>query len=292
MAPTTTTSPLLEPAPFRPSQASPNLEIMVDLVEDAFRESSCNLLSTRFNGILSGLLGKPGAEQILLGVQELIHRGEPAGARYLAAFLDVTTPGARLIPRVQGFTSSRRFKLRLESDKRELNPFQAEWLRRAEQVGREATDLLLVLGVNPRGNPDRPGKEPPWPAWRRCFLTFLDDIVAGRELMGESRKLMAELICLETDAWQERTSNLAGIVDPFNTDAVRRILPILKEVDSQVQDLRQLIRWVEEGNDRAAFTNQVSCALEVMDERDNERLRSLINSRPQLGSLAALSSGL
>jgi len=289
---TATTSPILDQAPVRPVQSSPNPEIMVDLVEMAFTQSACNLLSASFHSLLAGHLGKPGAEQILLAVQELIYRGEAAGARYLAAFLDVTTPGARLIPQIQEFTSSRRFKLLLEADQRPANPFQSEWLRRAEKVSRETSDLLDILGVDPGYDDDRPGREAPWPAWRRCFLTFLEDVVAGKELMPDSRTLMADMIRLETDAWQERTSNLAGTVNPYNTAAVQRILPILSNSDSMVQDLRQLIRWIEEGNDRAAFTNQVSCALEVMDERDHNRLRTLIDETPGLTNLAALSKGL
>jgi len=116
--------------------------------------------------------------------------------------------------------------------------------------------------------------------------------VAGRQLMPDARQLMADLIRLETDAWQERTSNLAGTVNPFNTAAVQRILPILSNADSQVQDLRQLISWVEKGDDQAAFTNRVSCALDVMDDRDHGRLRALINETPSLANLAKLSKGL
>jgi hypothetical protein len=292
LGPTTTTSPLLEPAPARPPRSTPSPEVLVDLVDMAFSERACNLLSARFHTMLAGHLGKPGAEQVLLGVQELVSRGEAAGARFLAAFLDVTTPGARLIPLIQGFTSSRRVKLQLTADSRPANPMQTEWLRRAEQVSRETADLLDILGIEPFNDPDHPGREAPWPAWRRCFLHFLDDVIAGRGLMPDSRKLMAELIRLETDAWLERTSNLAGTVNPFNTAAVRRVLPVLSESDSLVHDLKQLGTWIEAGNDGAAFTNRVSCALEVMDESDHERLRDLIQQTPSLATLADLSQAL
>lgn len=265
---------------------------MVDLVEMAFTQNACNLLSTKFHGLLAGHLGKPSAVQILNAVQELIHKGDAAGARFLAAFLEVTTPGARLIPRIQDFSSARRYFYVLQSDSRPTSPQQGEWLRRAEVVSSQTQELLDVLGRDPAFDETHPGKETPWPAWRRCFLTFLEDIVAGRDLTQDARLLMAELIRLETDAWQERTSNLAGTVNPYNTVAVQRVLPILSTTDSQVQDLRQLIHWVEDGNDRAAFTNQVSSALEVMDDRDHNRLRKLIKDEPSLATLAALSAGL
>lgn len=289
---TTVSAPLLAPSPGRPELSAPSPELMVDLVELAFDHNACNLLSTRFHGLMAGHLGKPSAASLLMSVQELILKGESSGARYLAAFLDVTTPGARLIPRIQGFTSSRRYKLSLDADNRPENPFQTEWRRRFTQVSQDTAELLMVLGMEVGIDPGKPGRENPWPAWRRCFLTFLDDIVSGRELTDQARKLMAELIRLETDAWQERTSNLAGTVNPFNTAAVQRVLPILSATDSQVQDLRQLTRWIEEGNDRAAFTNQVSSALEVMDDRDHNRLRELIKTTPGLEVLASLSRGL
>ncbi len=285
-------SPLLIPEAQRPAGAMCSPEVLADLAELAFSHPAANLLSTRLHALLSAHLGKPGAVPLLLGLQEIILRGEPAGARLAAAFLDVTTPGARLIPRIQAFSSSRRLQLGLIQDGRPLNPFQKEWTRRLARASTESADLLDILGKSPDCDPDRPGQEPPWPQLRRCFRAFLEDVVAGRSLMPEARALMADLIRLETDAWQERSSRLAGTVDPFNPRAVQRILPILSSADSQVQDLRQLITWVEEGNDQAAFTNQVSCALEVMDDRDHQRLRDLIEKTPSLELLADLSRGL
>lgn len=292
MALQTETSPLLQPSVQRPPAAVPDPEVLADLVELAFGEPACNLLSARFHALLAGHLGKPGAAKVLLGVQELIHRGEAAGARFLAAFLEVSTPGARLVPRVQRFSSCRRLKTNLETDDRPNNPFQGEWLRRADEVSREASSLLAALGGEPAYDTTRPGREFPWPAWRRCFLNFLEDIVAGRDLMPEGRLLMAEMIRLEADAWQERTGNLAGNVNPYNAAAVRRVLPLLSKADSLVQDLHQLVSWIGAGDDQAAFTNRVSSALEVMDPRDHSRLRTLIAETPNLGSLAALSEGL
>nr|MEE4266648.1 hypothetical protein [Candidatus Krumholzibacteria bacterium] len=292
MPSTATSSPLLAAPAISSRDVVASPELLVDLVDMAFGQNACNLLSGRFHGLMAGHLGKPTAAKILMSVQELIVKGEPAGARFLAAFLDVTTPGARLIPRIQGFTSSRRFKAILDGDSRPENPFQTEWRRRFTQVSQDTRDLLMVLGMDVPGDPARPGHEEPWPGWRKCFLTFLDDMVTGRDLTDQARRLMAELVRLETDAWQERTSNLAGTVNPFNTAAVQRVLPILSATDSQVQDLRQMIRWIEEGNDRAAFTNQVSSALEVMDERDHQRLRDLIAKTPGLEILADLSRGL
>jgi len=292
LAQSCTISPLLADSVKRPDRAAPNPEVMVDLVEMAYHYNASNILSSQLHSLLAGHLGKPGAVQLLLGLQEVIFRGEAAGARLLAAFLAVTTPGARLIPRIQKFSSSRRYHLMLQADDRPANPFASDWLRKSEQVSRETEDLLMILGQEPTYTQTIPGKEAPWPAWRLCFLKFLEDIVAGRSLMPDARKLMADLIRMETDAWQERTSNLAGTVNPSTTAAVPRVLPIIRVADSQVQDLRQLISWIEAGDDQAAFTNQVSCALDVMDERDHGRLRSLINETPSLANLALLSKGL
>lgn len=286
------TLPLLETPVARPAGGAADPEVLADLADLAFGETSSNLLSARLHALVAGHLGKPGAARILLGVQELMHRGDAAGARFLAAFLEVSTPGARLVPKVQRFSSCRRLKIDLEADSRPSNPFQAEWLRRVGQVSRESTDLLSALGALPASAPERAGREAPWPAWRRCFLNFLEDIVAGRDLMSDSRLLMAEMIRLEADAWQERTGNLAGTVNPYNAAAVRRVLPLLSKTDSLVQDLHQLVRWIGSGDDRAAFTNRVSSALEVMDPRDHDRLRTLISETPGLNTLAALSQGL
>jgi hypothetical protein len=283
---------LLDPPVSRPADAVCNPEVLVDLAEMAFSDNAANLLAVRLNTMLGAQLGRPAAVPVLVGLQELILRGEAAGARLAAAFLDVTTPGARLIPMVQSFSSSRRLRYQLTADGRPMNPFQSQWMRRLGRASTECGDLLAVLGVEPRVNEGRPGHEKPWPALRRCFLTFLEDVVAGRQLMPEARNLMADLIRLETDAWQERSSNLAGSIDPYRTQAVQRVLPILSSTDSQVQDLRQLISWIENGNDQAAFTNQVSSAIEVLDERDHRRLRELISGTPALAPLAALSEGV
>ena len=284
--------PLLNPAPSRPADSLCSPGVLEDLADLAFSHGAANLLSTRLHAILSAQLGKPGAVPLLLGLQEIIFRGEAAGVRLAAAFLDVTTPGARLIPRVQRFSSTRRLQLRQVADNRPANPFQKEWGRRLARASTECQDLLEALGKAPQFDPMRPGRERPWPALQNCFLGFLEDVVAGRDLTVDARTLMADLIRLETDAWQERNSQLAGSVDPFRTEAVQRVLPILSRADSQVQDLRQLITWIEDGNDQAAFTNQVSCALEVMDDRDHRRLRDLIENTPSLENLGQLSRGL
>ncbi len=288
----TDTSPLLAPASRRPADSTAEPEILAELAGLALQEKNGRMLAERFHTLMAGHLGKPSAPKLLLGIQELIHRGEAAGARFLAAYLDVSTPGARLVPLVQDFSSVRRLMKTLEADQRPPSPLQAEWLRRVERVSRETQDLLDILGLDPGYDPDRPGQEPPWPAWRRCFMGFLNDVVAGRGLMPDSRNLMADMIRLEADAWQERTSNLAGGVDPFNTLAVKRLLPVLAQADGQVRDLLQLAEWVLQGKDDAAFTNRVSSAMETMAEDDHRRLRQLVRETPTLATLARLAKGL
>ena len=104
--------------------------------------------------------------------------------------------------------------------------------------------------------------------------------------------LLASVLRIEVDAYQERISQLAGTVDPFRTAAIARVLPLLARADNELRDLRRLIDWIEEGNFVAAFSHSVPRYHDALDEAERRRFTETLNSSPDLADLAQLHANL
>jgi len=104
--------------------------------------------------------------------------------------------------------------------------------------------------------------------------------------------LLTELLRLETDAWQERISHLAGSIDPFRMATISRVLPLLSMADAEIRDLRQMISWIEEGYGGEEFEKPVSRSLDVLEDRERSALLQVLTVDPALAPLAGLFEGV
>ncbi|MCK9996227.1 MAG: hypothetical protein KAH56_08110 [Candidatus Krumholzibacteria bacterium] len=231
-------------------------------------------------------------KEYLIGIQYLAIQGDPAGARLLAAFVDVSTPGDRLMPRVARFSSSRRLNFRILSDSEDPGNIHQDWLLRLDEMTNRCLALDRESGLGSDSTSVCPGREPPWPSLRDNLQLLFARLSLGDDFEAEDRKLLVELLRLEVDAWQERISHLAGSIDPFRVAAISRILPILGVADAEIRDLRQMISWIEEGCRGTDFNKPQSRSLDVLEDNDRTALRAALSGDPELASLADLFEGL
>ena len=222
----------------------------------------------------------------LLALQKLAFEGSAAGAALLAAYLDVTTAGARLLPYVQAFSSSRRLRLLLLSRADHLDQTAKGWLQRARTTQARCTRFLVEQGHVPAAETAGLVGE-----LRASLDYLLAGVMHGGEIPMENRQLLVDLLNLETDAWQERVSRLAGLVNPYRAAAVTRVLPILSLADAAIRDLRQLIGWVQAGQDNQAFSRNGFRALEVLENDEFQTIYERLRSDARLKALHEIHMG-
>jgi hypothetical protein len=270
----------------------PEASVLAGLRALAYADAEVSARAESLFMFLRKISGQKLAAEYLMGIQYLAVQGDPAGARLLAAFVDVSTPGDRLLPRVRRFTSSRRLYIRIQQAKGDPGQMHQDWLARLEDLSKKCRQEV------PEGEsysePDAlvPGDEEPWPWLRDCLELLVARLSWGDDFGAADRYLLVELLRLEVDAWQERISHLAGSIDPFRVPAITKILPLLSLADAEIRDLRQMITWIEEGCQAQEFQKPLSRSLDILEENDRASLRMVLAADPGLAPLADLFAGL
>ncbi|MDY0109156.1 MAG: hypothetical protein RBT60_04415 [Candidatus Krumholzibacteria bacterium] len=283
---TTANHPLLVSVmpPGEPVPPEPLLDELRDL---ARRQDHCSARSRLFHEQLRKMLGQDRLVQCLLGTQALAIAGEPAGARLLAALLDANTPGALLLPRVRRFRSTGRL-LVADLDLVGSN-FLSDWqVRLADLVA--ACTVRFGAGDDHSHDHDQtpPSDRPPLPLLRRALSELTPGPDRTATPSAEDQRLLANLIRLECDAYQERVSRLAGDIDPFRVTAVMRVLPLLSRADAEVRDLDLLASWLEQGEFAQAFARQMPTAFDVLDDNERQRFAAAMQREEALAPLASV----
>ncbi len=247
-----------------------------DLLQKLKAESQASVPIADLSGTLFTQLRQvskqPRLTEIMRAIMVLAGEGTPDGMRLLAAFLDVSTPGARLLPQIKDFNSCRRRRFVIINSSKKQGSYEKDWLLRLDLLGRRCDQILLNRNLAVSMDSSRPGNEAPWPKLRLCLHSLLMDIAGDKVLDQPTRDVLVGLLKLEIDSRQDRVSNLAGIVDPFNVSQVARLLPLLGAIDGDIRDLRQLVAWVAEGKDKIVFNKRLSRGLEIMDGVEFSRL--------------------
>lgn len=277
--------PLLAPA-STPQGPAPSDSLLEELRDLAQLHDHCTARSRHLHEQLRKMLGQDRLVSCLLGIQTLAQLGEPAGARLLAALLDANTPGALLLPRVRRFTSTGR--LLVEDPEVIGSSFLAEWQQRLAQLSAESLERIGPEDDPAPPDPTRPGQQPPLPLLRRALAALTPRNGDTPEPTLADLKLLAGLIRLECDAYQERVSRMAGTIDPFRVTAVMRALPLLNRADAEVRDLDLLATWLENGESAPAFQRRVPTAWDVFDEGERPRLIAALQKEPALAPLAGV----
>jgi len=272
----------------------PPAAILHELTHMALSQDELPFLATEMFELLSKKSGQPDAVKYLGGIQYLVSEGTPAGARLLAAYLNVASPGERLVPVIGPLNSSRRYYARMMNEKAVLGPIQVDWCQRMAKQKPQVQRSFVRLGLAPDGEADgNPRNVDPWPILRALVGNMLGRASEDEFWEDDSEPvLLTELVRLEIDAWQERISNLAGNINPFRTKSVARILPILNRADSTIRDLRQMTNWMAEGDFESAFIRPLPRWCESMDDKGWGHLNRDLRSRDGLGGLKRLALGL
>jgi len=274
--------PLLSPPPEASTTALPE-PVLAELRGLAGGFDQLSSRSRQLFEQLRKMLGQDRLQSCLLGIQHLAAAGDPAGARLLAALLDARTPGSQLMPRVQRFRSVHR--LLVSDPDRVGDEFLREWQERL-------TSLLAAVetrcGAVSAGAVTAPLDRPPLPTLRHAVDQLLPGNGAVSDLTAGDMALLAAMVRLECDAYQERVSRLAGSIDPFRVTAVMRALPLLNRADGEIRDLSQLANWLEAGDLESAFHRRIPREHEVLDESERPGLNAAYTTNAQLAPLAAL----
>ncbi len=270
----------------------PDASVLEELQALAFADADVAYRAESLFMFLRKISTQNSAKDYLMGIQYLAVKGDPAGARLLAAFVDVSTPGDRLMPRVQRFSSSRRLNFRIREDSADPGNIHQDWLRRLEDLTSRCMIMAQESASAADSEPPLLGREPPWLFMQDSLELLLARLSLGDDFEADDRKLLVELLRLEVDAWQERISHLAGSVDPFRVATISRVLPMLGMADAEIRDLRQLISWIEEGCQGTEFDRPLSRSLDVLEETDRDALRKILAGDAGLAPLAGLFEGL
>jgi hypothetical protein len=232
----------------------------------------------RLHEYLRKQLGGDDLAATLAAVQWLAAAGEPAGARLLAALLDANTPGAVLLPRIARLTSTAR--LAATGDDLVGEQFLRDWRRHFDDLVASCARFA------------RPATRVPPPGLigvttlRRALVGLAPR--PGAPVTPGDLALLGALVRLETDAYRERVSRIAGAVDPYRAAAVARLLPILGRADAEIRDLDRLAAWLEAGDIKAAFLTPTPTMDDVMDVAERDRLLAALASRPDLKPLSGV----
>ncbi len=282
------THPLL--AESAATDASPPPESLVsELTRLAFTTDSVPTRSHLLYYQLRRMLGQERLTACLSGIQYLARSEDAAGARLLAAFLDANTPSSLLLPKVSRFSSTRRVMARLAAGAKP-DAFLKNWQQRLAETVASGEKFVPPI-PRTKTRPVPPDAEGPYPLLR----SLLRHLVPNTDLDEpdpQRAALLASVLRIEVDAYQERISQLAGMIDPFRVAAIARVLPLLARADNALRDLRRLIGWIEEGNFSAAFARSVPRYHDALDEAERQRFTEALNSSPDLCDLAELHANL
>jgi hypothetical protein len=277
-------STLLTRASVTPPATVPE-PLLDELRELALLHDHCTARARHLYEQLRKMLGQDRLVTCLEGIQQLARAGEPAGARLLAACLDANTPGALLLPRIRLFRSVGR--LLDATDEQVGEVFLRQWQARLAETVTLATERLARAGEDPGRPSDRPVDRHPLPLLRAA-LTLAAPSAGSATVAGDDLRLLGQLVRLEADAYQERVSRLAGLIDPFRVTAVMRALPLLNRADAEIRDLDRLAAWLESGDVSAAFERRVMTGFEVLDESERPRLLAAFRQQASLAPLATV----
>ena len=246
--------------------------------------------SDRLWHVLRKHLGQPEIPELLRGVMLLARAGDPAGARLLAALLDVHAPGAEMISRIHRFDSTRRLHAADRAGRGAAAP--AAWRRRLEEVAATCAGRADELPGGAPAPVPGPRGEPPLPLLRRWLEHLLADLARHGELEPQGVELLLALSRLEVDAYEERVSRAAGTVNPYLASAVSRVLPLLGQADSEVRAMREFIHSIEAGRAGVAFRRRLPRLHEALSPDERGALLRSLEGRPELTEMLSLLRGI
>jgi len=282
--------PLLQESPVAAgARLEPALRAEIEALAGA-TDSVANR-SERLWHALRKHLGQPEVPELLRGVAVLARAGDPAGARLLAALLDVHAPGAEMIARIHRFDSTRRLHAADRAGSRGAGA-PAAWRHRLEEVAALCASRADELpGGAPAGVPG-PRGEPPLPLLRRWLEHLLADLARHGDLEPRGVDLLLALARLEVDAYEERVSRAAGAVNPYLASAVSRLLPLLGQADGEVRAMREFIHSIEAGRAGVAFRRRLPRLHEALSADERGALLRSLEGRPELSEMLLLLRGV
>ena len=265
---------------------NPDPTVVLELEQLAHEAQVVEECSRCLFGRLHKARGTKRFEELLEGVQYLFQNNQPAGKQLREAFLVTATNEKRLVAPLSRFSSARRLHLILQQDESQTNPFGEEWSGRLESLISQVRDLGFEGGSLADGAEAGPGLEPTWVGLRRALADSLDRVRGQESPPQQTLLLIGELVRLEINALEERTSRLAGNIDPLRVSAFQRLLSVLAGLDPLIRDTRQFLASLDEGDLHAIFRQQWSRALDVMELGE---YRAFLSEMGRLNSVADLS---
>jgi len=250
----------------RPSDPSPVTRHLLHLVRMAGEQPS--RLAADYAGHLRGLGAADAVAADLRALAGLAADRHPAGWALARALLATAPAGHRLLAGVRWFRSTRRLREGAAGDP------PATWRERCDRLGSGARGAELALAL--RG---------------RCDA-LLAQLVRGSALSAADRADLAALLTLEADARDERVRDLATRLVDRGIDEARRRLEQVARLDTQLQDLRDLIDRLAADGGRQDVVASHNRFVRALGESGRALVEQALDKTPGLDRLALLWRGL
>ena len=216
---------------------------------------------------------------------------DPAGIRLLFSFLEVKRPGVEVLHQLRGLSSLERVTLKLArgewnepEDAQDAHPSFAvvDVLQEGARVG--ALDLsIAALPLDSASLQSLSGHLRSW------FGRVAYTLERGERLDEATMQFVTQLSMLEIHLVEKRVSNLAMTVDPYDTRALARLMPLLSRYDQDIEHMKGVVARLETYK---PFFERMLTVEHALSSNEMDKLVRALNRDPLAAGIAQLTSAM
>ncbi|NNF05949.1 MAG: hypothetical protein HKN21_04250 [Candidatus Eisenbacteria bacterium] len=234
------------PSPY-PEEVAALSKVPIDrlalkTIEGLAKETNPEERALRLCNLFRGLDNESGA--CLLSVAARLYiQGDPAGRRVFSSTLNVKPPGIEVLEQLQVFSSIQRVSSKLiqgnweePSDSQNENPVFA-----ILDVLSEGTRLgVLDIGIDTL--PNQVGAlNAVYQHLRGWFSVASYKLSTHQDIPDEQLHFIMQLCMLEINLMERRVSGIAEAINPYDTRALARLMPVLSRYDQDIEHMKSVV---------------------------------------------------
>ncbi len=216
---------------------------------------------------------------------------KPGGIRLLFGFLEVRRPGAEVLRQLKSLSSLERISLRLihgtwqeAENAQETHPAIpiVEILEEATKVGA----LDLEIPTLPRETGAVRALYDHLRAWFSRIAWILQN---GQRVPDDVLYFLTQIAMLEIHLMEQRVSNLASAIDPYDVRAMARLMPILSRYDQDIEHMKNVASRLKTYE---PFFERMLTMEHVLSNNEMDKLLKQMNRDPAAAGLGRLLSAM